>query len=373
MKIAICTNFAQPFHTGGAEKVVQQISEYLVSIGWSCTVLCQHGNHPVYHNGVKIIPLGNLTEEQFIQALAEGDFDHVFVYSDWFFMWPAILKHIDRLPMKKSIALVGMNRMRSPLPQHVAVAELFRKHHSSFKVLAHAENYIDAATCTSWGIPVKIIHNFVDFSEFVKTDFDFKAHYGIKTEKMLLCVSNFFPGKGQEFLPGILQRVANRHKDFTFVFISSTLAFEPGNRLRTFVKDACERSRLPVKFLNDIPRRHVVQSYFACDGFVFPSQQECGPLVILEAMAAGKPWVALGVGYIPQLKGGFFMDSPIDNRGMMKFDSSVTQFFESKIETILADNTVRNKNGEGRKNVEESYNWDIIKKEYEDFLRDKPN
>jgi glycosyltransferase involved in cell wall biosynthesis len=368
MKLAVCTNFAQPFHTGGAERIVQQITEHLVSVGHSCTVFSQHGKSQVTHNGVTVCPIGSFGEEQFIHRMQIENFDHLFVYSDWFFMWPVILKNIVNLPMKKSIALVGMNRMRSVLPQNKVIADLFRKNHASFSVLAHAKNYIDAVTCEEWGIPVSIIHNSIDLNEFVKTDFDFKQHYGIKTPKMLLCVSNFFPGKGQEFLPGIIQKLASKHKDFTFVFISSTLAFEPGNRLRTLVKDMCDKKGLPVKFLNDIPRSHVVQSYFACDGFVFPSQQECGPIVVLEAMAAGKPWVALGVGHIPELKGGFFVESPIDSKGMMKFDMTVARFFEDKMASILADNLIRNRNGEGRKNIEESYNWDIIKKQYEDFF-----
>ncbi len=369
MKLLVCTNFSQPFHTGGAERVVQQITETLTKKGFTCVVFCQHGSSTVLHNGVKVVPVGNLSEQQFIEKVIEENADHLFVYSDWFFMWPAILKNINRLSMKKSIGLVGMNRMRSSLTANAIVAELFRKNHESFKVLAHAENYIDVKVCKEWGIPVSIIHNAIDLNEFVKSDFDFKKHYGIKTNKVLLCVSNFFPGKGLEYIPQVLSRLYNKHKDFTFVFISSTLAFQPGNRLRAMVKENCEKMNLPVRFLNDIPREHVVQSYFASDIFVFPSQQECGPIVVLEAMAAKKPWVAMNVGHIADLRGGLivYVDHSFDK--MISFGSKQFADFYTNIDKLLSNEDIRKVIGEeGRSQIEKDYNWNAIGTQYASFF-----
>jgi len=370
MKLIVCTNFAQPFHTGGAERIVQQITEYIASKGNLCTVFCQHGSYSAYHNGVKVVPVGSLNEQQFMELLISEAADHIMVYSDWFFMWPAILKNLEKINSDKSIALVGMNRMRSELPQHKASAELFRRNYKHFKVLAHAESYIDAKTCKDWGIPVRIIHNSVDMNEFVKSDFDFKSHYGINTERMLLCVSNFFPGKGQEFLTPIIAKLNKKRKDFTFVFISSTLAFQPGNRLREMITHQCRG--LPVRFLNDIPRSHVVQSYFASDVFIFPSQQECGPIVLLEAMAAKRPWIALNVGHVADLKGGFCVDSALGPREMKKFDASVSLAFEKHIDELLSDKSLADSLGkDGYQNVLADYNWNEIREKYSDFFNSK--
>jgi len=372
MKLLVCTNFAQPFHTGGAERIVQQITEFLAQRGFVCTVFCQHGNSTQFINQVKIVPVGNLNESQFIEKIIEENPDHLFVYSDWFFMWPAILSNIDKLNMQKSIGLVGMNRMRSSIPSNKYVSDSFKKNNHHFKVIAHAENYIDCITCREWGVPVEIIHNSVDLSEFIKSDFDFKKHYGIKTDKMLLCVSNFFPGKGQEYLIPIINRLYAKYKDFTFVFISSTLAFQPGNKNREFIKSSCDRLGLPVKFLNDIPREHVVQSYFACDAFVFPSQQECGPIVILEAMAASKPWIAIDVGHIRELLGGICIQSFVDNGEKVVFKDSISSAFLKGIESFLLDKNLRDSLGElGRKNIEKEYNWDKIKEQYLSFFLNK--
>jgi len=371
MKLLICTNFAQPFHTGGAERVVQQITESMVQDeNFSCTVFCQYGSSPKIFNGVNVVPVGNLSESQFVNKIIEENPDHLFIYSDWFFMWPAILKNLDKLAMKKSIGLVGMNRMRSLIPSNKIVADLFIKNHQHFKVLAHAESYIDFIVCKKLGIPVTVIHNAINLKEFIKSDFDFKKHYGINSEKMLLCVSNFFPGKGQEFLVPIISKLREKNKDFTFVFISSTLAFEPGNRLRKTIKDSCERMNLPVKFLNDIPRDHVVQSYFACDAFVFPSQQECGPIVVLEAMAAKKPWVSTNVGHIKELEGGLTVGDLPPNGEMLKFKNNEFYSFCLYIQDLLDNKESRISLGNiGRVKIENDYNWEKIKKQYSLFFK----
>jgi glycosyltransferase involved in cell wall biosynthesis len=372
MKLLVCSNFAQPFHTGGAERVVQQITESLsLDSNFSCSIFCQHGKGDVIFNNVKISPVGHLKENEFIQKILNENPDHLFVYSDWFFMWPAILHNSHQLSMNKSIALVGMNRMRSSLPANKIVADVFINKKSEFRVITHAHNYIDNIICKNLNIDTRVIHNAVNLNEFNKSDFDFKKHYGIKTDKMILCVSNFFPGKGQEFMIPIISKLFAKRKDITWVFISSTLAFEPGNRLRNIIKHNCEKMNLPVRFLNDIPRSHVVQSYFSCDLFVFPSQQECGPIVLLESMAAQKPWISMNVGHVSDLQGGFCIDSLVMPNGMNKFDNNVANSFLLHIENLLSDQNLCNNLGEaGRLQVEKEYNWINIQKEYEIFFRE---
>jgi len=373
MKLVVCTNFAQPFHTGGAERVVQQITESLArDHGFDCSVFCQHGDSTKIHNGVKVVPVGKDSENSFIERLIAEKADHIFIYSDWFFRWPAILANTDKIVANKSIALVGMNRMRSSVPANAQVAEVFKKKHQNYKVITHAENYIDTITCKKWGIPVEVIHNAVDLNEFKSSGFEFKKHYGIKSEKMLLCVSNFFPGKGQEFLPPIISRLHAKRKDFSFVFISSTLAFEPGNRMRSMVKSFCETKNLPVRFLNDIPREHVVQSYFESDAFVFPSQQECGPIVVLEAMAAQKPWISMDVGHIDQLSGGLCINAYCNRGEMKEFDAFVSSKFYEGMDRLLSDKELSGMLGKnGRVKVEEDYNWKKVSEEYAKFFGGK--
>jgi len=372
MKLAVCTNFAQPFHTGGAERVIQQITESMTKdYGMECVVFCQHGSNETVYNGVRVCPVGKLSEGDFLGRLVSEQADHVFVYSDWFFRWDLILNHVEKIPGKKSIGLVGMNRMRSSLERNAAVTEVFRRKHQHFKVLAHADKYIDARVCREWGIPVSIIHNAIDLVEFDKPrpePQEIRLRLGVTTSKMILCVANFFPGKGQEYLLPIIKNISAEH-DVTLVFVSSTLAFIPGNRLQEMIRNNCQRMHLPVVFVKDAPRELVVQSYFGADAFVFPSQTECGPIVLLEAMAARKPWVALNVGHVPELRGGYCVEAHQGKGELLKFDEKVSKTFQEHIATLLTNEDLGKRLGiDGRTQVEEEYNWSKVKMQYRDFF-----
>jgi glycosyltransferase involved in cell wall biosynthesis len=48
----------------------------------------------------------------------------------------------------------------------------------------------------------------------------------------------------------------------------------------------------------------VARTLATADLFLFTSRVECAPLVILEAMAAGAPWVSFDVGNVSELAGG---------------------------------------------------------------------
>lgn len=54
----------------------------------------------------------------------------------------------------------------------------------------------------------------------------------------------------------------------------------------------------------------VARAVCAADLFLFTSRVECAPLVILEAMAAGTPWVSYDVGNVSELPGGLVAASP---------------------------------------------------------------
>lgn len=56
----------------------------------------------------------------------------------------------------------------------------------------------------------------------------------------------------------------------------------------------------------------VASTVAAADLFLFTSRVECAPLVILEAMAAGTPWVSYDVGNVSELAGGVVVHSPAE-------------------------------------------------------------
>ena len=64
----------------------------------------------------------------------------------------------------------------------------------------------------------------------------------------------------------------------------------------------------------------VADALAAADLFLFTSRVECSPLVILEAMAAGTPWVSYDVGNVSELPGGLVArdyDELLDRAGQI--------------------------------------------------------
>jgi glycosyltransferase involved in cell wall biosynthesis len=63
-----------------------------------------------------------------------------------------------------------------------------------------------------------------------------------------------------------------------------------------------------LRFVDGSPPGVVPDALAAADLFMFTSRLESGPLVLLEAMAAGTPWVSFNVGHASQLAGGIVAD-----------------------------------------------------------------
>jgi glycosyltransferase involved in cell wall biosynthesis len=388
MHIVFCVNHSWPFF-GGCEIVVKQISERLVSqYGHKCTVLSRSfkGNERI-NNGV-IYKSVNPSPNGFISQLLEENPDHLCIYSDAFYHWPTIVDVVDRFKFKTSIALVGMNHMRANLP----LFNRFKANSDKFNVITHSDNYLDYLTCKHYGIPVNVIHNGVDLEEFEKHysgllyKGGFRQKYGINEKTIILCVSNFFPGKGQiETIP-VFSKLKETEKNFIVVYICSTINFPLGAMLREKCRAQLKSNNIPHKILLDIPREDVIQSFLESYLFFFPSQKEVAPLVILEANAAGLPWVSLPVGNIRQLSGGIVVDS-CDKDGDDNFviNDSVINVFKNKIVDLLHnddslsglskdrfrnDNLWHTLSKEGKKCAKEKFNLvDIVEQYNELFMR----
>lgn len=351
---------------GGAEKVIQQIAEYMDEKGWEVFILGKSIKSALVHNFVKIQNCGS-TPSEFFHKLSVIKPDHLLVYSDYFVFWTHILDRVESLDYKVTLIPVGMNAM-------LARPELLYKLRSNkdkISVVTHSDNYQDYSTCKSLKIPVTVIPNGINLHELRKRDFSFKERYNIKTEKMLLCVSNFFPGKGQEYLLPMLNNFDSElKKDFTMVFICTTVNFAIANMLMGRTKAQLLNCSFNSKMLVDIPRWDVVQAFHEADIFLFPSQKEVAPLVILEAMASKTPWVSLDVGSIPTLAGGTVITgAPCDREDNKMFNKRIREEFSQEIEKLLLDGDRRKCQADaGYKVIMNELNWDIIGEKYYKFF-----
>lgn len=89
------------------------------------------------------------------------------------------------------------------------------------------------------------------------------------------------------------------------------------------------------------------------DLFLFTSRVECAPLVILEAMAAGKPWVSYDVGNVSELAGGVVVAS-----------------FEELVGAArqILDGSLAHLGAEGRAAWKASHRWEDVVPRYESIF-----
>ena len=133
------------------------------------------------------------------------------------------------------------------------------------------------------------IHHYEEAIPYNREEWDLK-----NSDMIIGCVARLSPEKGHAVLLRAFRKVLSRHPQARLVLIG----------------DGAERERLQqlatdlgighlVRFLG--LRADVPEVLAACDLFTLPSIQEGFPMVILEALAAGKAVIASEVGAIPDV------------------------------------------------------------------------
>lgn len=107
-----------------------------------------------------------------------------------------------------------------------------------------------------------------------------------------------------------------------------------------------------VEFLGFISGRDKYAWYKSADICVFPSRHDCGPIVLPEAMACGKPIVASNVGGIP-----FMVEN--GKTGLL-FKSENVEDLADKIVAVLKDKKIREKMGKAGLEKVKEFTWDKI-------------
>jgi len=364
MRLCILCNHSFP-HVGGSEKIVQQIAESMQKMGVQTTIFSGSSKSELFHNGVRITSVP-LSFSAFVREL--NKFDHIFVYSDYYHYWSDIVLYSKRIKPSKSIALVGMNFMLGNKEASKMCLYNFSLEHKNFKVLTHSSSYQDYLQCKKMNIPVTVIPNGVDQNEF-NVNINFRNKFGLPDKKIILCVGNFFPGKGQSFLVNVLNKLKKKRDDYISIFISSTVNMPYAERLAGECEMLLKHLKISHKFFRNLSREDVVAAISAADVFAFPSQKEVSPLVLLECMTAGIPWVSFNVGNVNELKGGSIVKSRKNSNNEIILTEVEEHLFADKLDQILGDKDYSTLlSDEGIECAKTLFNWKDIEKKYYDFF-----
>ncbi|MBI9086570.1 MAG: glycosyltransferase [Desulfobacterales bacterium] len=362
LNIVHTVEFYHP-HLGGAELVVQQVSERLVRRGHRVTVATTEMavRETDRLNGVEIAgfavkgALGRRIAgpdvERYRNFLLTCDADVVMNYAAQ--QWATDLafetvaatagRRVNLIAPCGYSALDGPRTLRWP-----AFADYFERvipQHLPFydAAIYHSARYQDHAFADDHGFTNSVvIPNGVDMDEFDRPlEVDFRETYGITTRYFGLCVANYLPGKGQDRVIDCVRGMGRN--DFSLVCIG---------------KEGGEQARLEqlaqgvaVIFLQDIPRAHTVAAFHGADLFIFGSRIEAAPLVIIEAMAAATPFVSTDCGNVAEMAGGVVCapEAMAENANRLLDDPG--------LRAALAQ--------DGHRQVREELNWESVTDRYE--------
>jgi glycosyltransferase involved in cell wall biosynthesis/radical SAM superfamily enzyme YgiQ (UPF0313 family)/Tfp pilus assembly protein PilF len=302
-------------HTGGAEAVVQQLSERLVRRGHRVTVattmllerpFCELNGVGITEFAVAGKQAEGITGEfrRYQQFLREFDGDLMMNYAAQQWATDLAMPLLPELRVRRAnviapcgySALADVRTVRWPQFHNYFQSFLPKALRLYDAAVYHSAIYKDFEFSRLLGLKNGIvIPNGTDSDEFTRPlTVNFREKNGITTRHIGLCVANFMPGKGQERVIECVRQM-NR-PDFTMIFIG-----KEGTQLLALQQQA---KGLNVRFLAGIQREETVAAFRSTDLFLFASHIEASPLVIIEAKAARLPFVSTDCGNVREWKGG---------------------------------------------------------------------
>jgi glycosyltransferase involved in cell wall biosynthesis len=183
-----------------------------------------------------------------------------------------------------------------------------------------------------------------------QTDKSFRLKHNITADNLILCVSAFIKSKNPMMCLSAFEKSESKANS-VLVFI--------GNEKNSYsqkLENYSSSKSLNIKVLEHQTEQDIFAAYFSANLFLFGSVTEVQPLVILDAMGAGVPFISTNVGCVDLLKGGFTVDS--------------TTEMALKIDEILQNKSLHAKLSEfGREDVKANYIWPKIIAEYDKLIK----
>ncbi|MBC7979057.1 MAG: glycosyltransferase family 4 protein [Armatimonadetes bacterium] len=149
---------------------------------------------------------------------------------------------------------------------------------------------------------IEVVANGIDLQSFESAPEEFRLRHGIGDAPMALCVANYCERKNQRLAVESFRQASIPGS--VLVFIGSELN-DYGKS--TFAMDQILAGKHPncrVIFLEKLSREETFAAFRECDFVLLTALAETQPIVLIEAMAAGKPWVSTNTGCVASMSGG---------------------------------------------------------------------
>ena len=186
---------------------------------------------------------------------------------------------------------------------------------------------------------------------------DIVERYDLEGYFTVVFVGRIAPAKGIEYLIKALKELEDYRVKailvgpFKYMFQEGKGKSKYAEYLFSLVEKYNLQDR--VIFTDAVPRKDLPKYYAVGDVFVLPSIYEAMPMVLVEAMACGKPLIGSKVGGIPEV-----IEEGVNG---FLFEPKNYKDLAEKILMLIEDENLRIKMGRiGRRTAEKEYSWDII-------------
>lgn len=150
---------------------------------------------------------------------------------------------------------------------------------------------------------ITVIPNGVSIPDSSRKMGTFRSAHGIPSgASLFLCVANYSRRKDQGYAVHAFRRAAIPGSHLVFIgseFNESSAQFQAED-----VKIASAFPPGKIHWLQNVSREETLAALADCDVFILSANHEGQPIVLLEAMAYKKPWIARKAGCIEELPGG---------------------------------------------------------------------
>lgn len=307
MKIAIFTNTYAP-HVGGVANSVGSLVENMRERGHRCLVIApDFPDQPDSEKDVVRVPsIRNFNGSDFSFRLPSGTligdrikaFEPDIIHAHHpFLLGDAGL----RMAHQWGIPLVFTHHTRyedyvhylvedSDLLERLAVELATEYGNLCDRIIAPSESIEDLITGRGIHVPVTVIPTGIDEEQFGRGDGSrCRKRYGISEDRFVIGhVGRLAPEKNLKYLFNSVFPFMREHRDTAFMVVGKGDSYEDLMRMA----DA-ESFRDRIHFIGKLARQDLVDAYHAMDLFAFSSKSETQGMVLAEAMAAGKPVIAL--------------------------------------------------------------------------------
>jgi glycosyltransferase involved in cell wall biosynthesis len=367
MKICVVMEFFTPYRNGGGEQRYYHLTKRLVEKGHTVDVLNMKLNNVPYHevrDGINIYHIGPVIETipirshtDFIKYVASvtkwlltHDYDIIDAQSYSPLLPSCITSKIVRTPMIGTIHDVSTNNKdqweQSSRTSKIAEKFLTNLHYNMLLTVSNATKDSLIKYFNVNPDRIRVLYNGVDLKKIDQVNCD------KKDENTILFVGRLTPHKHVDHLLIALKEIRKNIPNIKLVVVGRGPDKE--NILNLIKEQNLEDN---IEMLENLTDEELIHQMKKANILILPSTREGFGMVLAEANACYTPVIAYASGGVVEVV--------IDQKTGYLIEPENVEKLTQSIEKLLQDKQLQKEMGiNGRRNVEENFNWDEITEDY---------